>query len=306
MKKMVKISISAIVFFSNFIFGSEVNISKLQEYEIEISKLKQKLDLCKQENYELQNSPQNRLLKAKKFFHQKEYEKALVEYKNIIDKYPGSDEYKISKKEYKKVKNKLEKIKSEKARIKALGYKAIKAHIKFKINDVKMNFQKISIKRRWTFDSYGREWYYRDAEKGNSFIVATVKISSDKKNPKLPIISAYEMKDGVLHYIRMFTYKFRRWSSYGTYLGNEADFKNDFAYTKSIPFTLAVEVEKSVLKNPIFIVASKIESTAREYNRFSNPPVSYTILGLPKNILSIEDFENDNILIKIFNKKKLK
>lgn len=313
-KKILIYTLITVTTFSASLTNNELKaelerVQHLLELEkIDKKILEKELNICKLEKEALLETPQQKLIKANKLSYEKKYDKALRVYEEIIKTYPGTKECTEAQKKYKNIKVKLEKIAREKAHQKALGFRGIKPKIKFNINDVKLNFQKISIKRRWTFDSYGREWYYKDAQKDSNFIVATVKISSKKKNPSLPVISAYELKNGELHFIGNMLYRFRRWSSYGTYLGNEADFKNDFAYTSTIPFTLGVEVSKHILKTkPIFIVASKKLSIPRQYEEFGKPPVNYYyhISMLPKETLSVDDLAEDFILIKVFNKKKI-
>jgi len=145
----------------------------------------------------------------------------------------------------------------------------------------------------------------RKAEKNSKYVEISVKITSKKKNPKLPILSAYEILNGKLKRISDFKYEFRRWSDYGTYLGNYVDYKNNFSHTSTIPFKLGAEISNDTIKkSPIFIVASQKHFVNRHNSKYGNPPVMYISLEHPKNILTLEDFEKDYVLIKIINRKK--
>ena len=294
--------------------------SELDKVKIELATVKKILDAEKKSSTSLQKklkecneqykhiliSPEQGLLRGRKATSKKEYQEAINEYQKVINDYPDTKEEKVAKSAIKKINDKLEKIAKEEARKKAQGFKALKNNFKVKIKNVSMNFQKIRIKKSWTFDSHGSEYYYRKAEKNSKFVEITVNISSKDKNPNLPVLASYEVVDGKLKRINDFDYKFRRWSDYASYLGNDKDFKNDFAYTSTIPFKLGVQVtNESIKRSPIFIVASKKHFADRHQAKYNNPPVMYFSLEHPKDILTLEDFEKDYILIKIINRKKL-
>ena len=97
-------------------------------------------------------------------------------------------------------------------------------------------------------------------------------------------------------------YRFRRWEDYGSYLGNSADYGNDFSRTKTIPFSLGYEIEESDYKGyPIYVVLHNKLNIIKEYDRFANPPSSYNSKSYGyKKELNVDDFDENGeyILIK--------
>ena len=62
-----------------------------------------------------------------------------------------------------------------------------------------------------------------------------------------------------------FTVRFNRWEDYGTYLGNDHDFSNDFAKTSSIRFKIGVEVPNEITQKPYAIILKKNNSLNEAY-----------------------------------------
>ena len=110
-----------------------------------------------------------------------------------------------------------------------------------------------------------------------------------------------------LTYLTTLDYEFTRWDDYGTYLGNDADFRNDFSHTKTIRFEIGSQIsEEKIKNNPIFVVAGNENIFYRKYDRFERPPVRYLKSTYNyKGTLKVEDFKQGYILIKIFNKNLL-
>src|SRR5690606_7516026 len=131
--------------------------------------------------------------------------------------------------------------------------------------------------------------------------------SSNSKDPNLPPVFVYKISNGELIYLATLDYEFARWDDYGSYLGNESDFRNDFAHTQTIRFELGSQISENEIKeSPVFIVVGNENIFYRSYDRFANPPVSYRRSTYDyKSILKVEDFNQDFHLIKIFNKNLL-
>lgn len=279
------------------------------------SKSDEELSICKNDFNELLNTGSQRIIKARVFLSNKEYELAKKEYQEIIQKFPNSVESKSSIEELKDIENILnkqkveeEKRKKEEEQKKILGFKILKENQTRAVEYNTIKFENLNISNKWSFDDYGDSYYYRNSERDSNFITARVKITSTSKNPKLPLVSAYQIVNNKLILIKNLEYKFAKWSDYGTYLGNYADYNNDFAHTKTVSFSLGLEVlEKNLKDNPIFIVVSNKNSVERSYYQFATPKYSYNISydDKAKDILNIEDFEKDYFLIKIFNKDKI-
>ena len=285
----------------------------------EFKKLKSKTDeelfTCKNDFNEFLNTGSQRIIKARILLSNKEYELAKKEYQEIVQKFPNSVEARNSIEELKDIDNILnkqkieeEKRKKEEEQKKLLGFKILKEN---QIRTVEYNtikFENLNISNKWSFDDYGDSYYYRNSERDSKFITARVNISSTVKDPKLPSVSAYQIINNKLVFIGNLEYRFVRWKDYGSYLGNYADYGNDFAHTKTVSFSLGLEVLESNLKtNPIFIVVSNKNSVIRFNSEFSSPKYTYikSYDTKDKDTLNIDDFDKEYFLIKIFNKDKI-
>lgn len=110
------------------------------------------------------------------------------------------------------------------------------------------------------------------------------------------------MTDGELHLLGILGYEFRRWEDYGSYLGNYADYKNDFSHSKTIPFSCGIELPADKLKNgTIYLALKKSTCFNRTKNKYGNPEVKYVKSNScnTKSILTVDDFDSDYELIKI-------
>jgi hypothetical protein len=276
---------------------------KVEDY----TKLQKELADCKKTVEELSNTPQLRLINGQQFFAKNDFASARKELNGLIEKYPVSEEAKKAT----MLLSDIEKIETERKeaeeRKRTLGYKALKESNTLLIGDVTIKFNSISIGGQWIFDNYGTEWRYRSAERGEIYVLSKISISAETKDPNLPPILVFKISNGALSLLGTMGYEFSRWENYGTYLGNNADFSNDFAHTKTIPFSCGLSISKNDIDNEaVFVVVKKANCFSRAENKYANPPVSYTEGECNvKSSLSIDDFDNDYVLIKIFNKAKL-
>lgn len=136
----------------------------------------------------------------------------------------------------------------------------------------------IDIRDRWVFDRHGTGQMYREAVRGSSHVVADVRIASDEHNPKLPQLAIYKVgaSNERLVYVTTMIYRFYRWRDYGTYLGNNPDHGNDFAFTESIRFVAGASLRESVLESDVlFVLAEKNGCGVRQRDDFASPPISY-------------------------------
>ena len=279
------------------------NGPKQEDYD----KLQAELTECKKNVEELSNTPQMRLANGQKFQAGNDFTNAKKEFKELIEKFPGTAEAQKAS----TLISEIEKVELEKKlaeeRKKTLGFKAIKENTSLKIGELTINFNSVNTGGQWVFDNYGSEWRYRSAERGEIYILSKVSISADTKNPSLPPISVYKMLNGSLTLIGTMGYEFSRWKDYGTYLGNNADFGNDFAHTKTISFSCGLSISKTDIDDEaVFVVVKKANCFYRSEDRFGNPPVSYSEgdCGIKSN-LTVDDFDKDYYLVKVFNKNKL-
>src|SRR5690606_22855969 len=110
---------------------------------------------------------------------------------NLVARFPNSAEAEGASASLDKLKKEEEVKAAEAARLAALGFKALKVSPKISNADSTLHLRSSSISSRWTFDSYGDEWYYKESEKGEKFITAKVTVSSESKDPKLMGLAAY-------------------------------------------------------------------------------------------------------------------
>ena len=280
----------------------------LEKTKAELEKTKQELINCSTELADVLNTPDQRILTAKKLFADGNFSGARKEYEEIKSKFPDTEFTNIANKEIaeldkavEKRKVETERRKKEEERKKALGFKTLKPSSTVKFEDLTLNFEKVWTGKRWSFDDYGSRYMLRDATRGNKHVLARVRISSESKNPQLPAILAYQLFDGKLILLGTLGYEFRRWKDYGSYLGNYADYGNDFAHSKTIPFNLGYETSEDNLKSGrVYVVMKKTGCFSRGNKDYGNPEVQYTMgICSPKSSLEVSDFEDDYVLIKI-------
>lgn len=299
---MTKRTITPLIFALS-LFGCDSSGPIKEQYD----KLQKELDDCKKTVADLRNTPQQRLSEAQKLVAIKDYSAATSHFQDLIDKFPWTDEAKIATKSLSETMLLQQQQKKIEEKKKTLGLKALTESKKVKVGDVQCAFSSVSTVGQWTFDSYGDEWRYRDAERGNKYLVAKVSIEADSKNPILPPIAVYKISDGQLSLLGTMGYEFSRWKDYGSYLGNNADYGNDFAHTRTIGFSCGLQIsDKDIDDEAVFVVVKKASCFLRSSNGFSNPPVKYEEgTCYLKQTLTVDDFDNDYILVKVFNRTKL-
>lgn len=273
---------------------------QLSELKAELEKTKSELNNCSSELTDLKNTAENRFIRAKKLLSENNLNRAKTEFQGIVDNFKGTNDASIASKEIAKIDKTIEQKRIEAERKKALGYKVLKPTSRVKYGDLSLRFDKIWKGKRWSFDDYGSQYFLRDAKRGNSHILTRVSITSENNNPSLPPILVYKMNNGELNFLGTLGYKFRRWEDYGSYLGNTADYGNDFAHSKTIPFNCGLELSNDDLKaGTIYVVLKKQGCFNRTKVDYGNPEVAYRqSLCNPKQVLRVEDFDNNYVLLK--------
>ncbi len=275
--------------------------------QTEYDKLKAELTECKETVEELQNTPQVRLSNGQQYLSKNDIINAKKEFNALIEKFGETEEAKKAKSLIAEI-EKEEKVKKEaEERKRTLGFKVLKENSSVIAGDVTVKFNSVSTSGNFIFDRYDDSWRYRDAERGEIYVLANVSVSSKIKEPKLPPISVCKIENGVLSLIGTLEYRFYRWEDYGSYLGNDADYGNDFAHTSTIRFSCGLSISKEDINNSaVFVVVKNENCFYRNTDRFGNPPVSYSSSGCNlKSTLIVDDFDKDYVLVKIFNKNKL-
>ncbi|CAM1357627.1 hypothetical protein [Tenacibaculum halocynthiae] len=298
----MKLKLFVLIFGVVAILGCSDGETKKQlvELKIELEETKTELNVCSAELAEIKNTAQNRFIRAKKYLFDNNLTDAKSEFVGIIENFKGTNDAKTASKEITKINNTIKRRKLVAERKKALGYKILKPTTRVKYGDLSLRFDKIWKGKRWSFDFYGDRYFLRDAQRGYKHILARVSITSKSNDPSLPSISVYQMSNGELILLGTLDYKFRRWKDYGSYLGNYADYGNDFAHSKTVPFNCGLELSEDNLKNgTVYVVLKKQGCFNRVKNDYGNPEVAYKkSLCSPKHILKVEDFDTDYLLLK--------
>lgn len=195
-------------------------------------------------------------------------------------------------------------IKAEQARIEALGFKALTPKTKFSIGYNTVTLSSISTGDKFIFDRYDDHYRYQMANRGYKFISATMNIESSNNNPMLPQPAIYKISGGQMTKVSSFMVRFYKWKNYGTYLGNNADYANDFSKAEKINFSIAAHVPSSTTSEAYAIVCKNKNELVRQYEQFENPPVSYVGEVDYPYTLSVDDFKHgEYILVKLYNLK---
>lgn len=245
-----------------------------------------------------------RLTKINSLVSSGDYTAAKQEISRLVELFPESKEAKSAPAISERIDKLIAQKRAEEERIKALGFKALTASTTFKIDYNTVELTSISVGNTFTFDSYGDRYFYRTADRGNKYITAVMKITSQDKNPKLPQLAIYSISGDTMFKVGNFDTEFARWKDYGTYLGNTHDFGNDFAKTSSVRFKIGEEVSEDIVKGPYALIMKKENGLSRNYDRFGNPPVSYTGYVSYPSTLKLEDFTKDGsefIVVRIAN-----
>ena len=120
--------------------------------------------------------------------------------------------------------------------------------------------------------------------------------------------AVYYVNGDVLEYsYTTFITRFARWDDYGSYLGNDADFNNDFSKVNTVRFKIGAEVQDEYLKRPFVIVLKKEGVLERTYDQFSTPEVSYSGYASFASTLTLADVGESGqyAVIKRYNFDKL-
>jgi hypothetical protein len=266
----------------------------------EVAALRAEVARLKEENEQLRLSPAVLAAEVDNAIRTSNEEKAAAAFKQLSDTFPVAAETA-------QMRNRLEAFlaqrraqEEEDKRIAALGFKALPVTPSVSHDDMVLTVTSINLQRRWIFDSWGDGWRFLDAEKDKKLLVARMNISSKAKEPPLFGLAAYVADGGTLRRVGLLRYRFARWSSYGAFLGTQADYRNDFSHSWRIPFSAAVAVSDDDLKHkPIYLVVTGEGCHQRVYDRFGQPPVFYQPgeCRSLKTSLTAEDFRGGALAV---------
>ena len=298
MKKIIYFTLS-------FTFLISCDVKETKEYKTLLNKnneLKVIID-------SLENTSENRFLKANNLFKSKNYEEAIIAFEIFIKNYRDSYYYPKAKKNLSISKTRFKNIEIEKERRERLKFKIFKESNPVKIDSILIKAYGFNFTNEFTFDRYDDTYHYRKAERGNKFLSFDVTITSEKKDPNLPLFYIYVFEKNKLKRLsrlKGMSYEFYKWEDYGTYLGNYSDYSNDFSRTKRIRFDVGEQLQVSKYSGKeIYLVVSKKEKASRQSTRIGNPEIEYSPYSIDVDIpeiLDIETFEKNFILVRRLNK----
>lgn len=270
------------------------------DYPGELEALRAEVTRLRAENAQLRLSPAALLAEVESAVKAEDAEKAKAALKRLADRYPLSAETAQASKRVEALVARQRAAQEEAKRVAALGFKALRTSPYFGHGDTAMGLTATGVVRRWIFDRYGDGWKYLDAEKGRKFVTATVTVSSKGKDPLLFGIGAYVANGATLTHVGKVRYRFIRWRDYGSFLGTQADFRNDFSHNARIPFSVGVSVADEELKRrPLYLIATREGCHRRLYERFGQPPIQYVPgnCNSLKPTLTVADFKDGTLAV---------
>ena len=245
-----------------------------------------------------------RLAKINDLVSSEDFDEAKKEINRLKALFPESKEARSTSTIIEKVDRLIAQKKAEEERIKALGFKALKTTTTITIGYNKVEFSNINVGNTFTYDSNSSYYSYNTADRGDKYVTAAMRITSEDKNPKLPQLAIYSISGDSMEWESNFRTKFARWDDYGSYLGNYHDNGNDFAKTSSVRFKVGTSVAENIVKGPYALVLKKENVLTRKTEEYGHPPVSYTGSVDYPYTLKLEDFTKDGsefVVVKIAN-----
>ena len=162
--------------------------------------------------------------------------------------------------------------------------------------------------KKWLHDRYNsmQNWYV--PEKGETFVVAEVTVTSDEKAVVLPAFFLYTQTPGndtlsMLGFGAM-EYKFLRWDSHRTYLGLEPDSKNEFSYSNTVNLTIGLAANNKILDNEtVYLIAYNKPCFYRTDDN-QKPAVAYKFANciMPPYLLTPDVITDDYVFVKKLGK----
>jgi hypothetical protein len=242
----------------------------------ELAALRSEVARLRKENEDLRLSPTTLASEVDGAIRAGNEEKAAAAFKQLADTFPVAAETLEMRKRLETFLAQRRVQDEEEKRIAALGFKGLPVNPSVSHDDMVLTLSSLGVAKRWIFDSWGDGWRFLDAEKDKKLLVARMNISSKARDPQLFGVAAYIADGGKLKRLGLMRYRFSRWGSYGSFLGTQADWRNEFSHSWKIPFTAGVAVSDDDLrKKPIYLVVTAEGCHQRVYDRFGQPPVFY-------------------------------
>ena len=269
---------------------------QLSEAQGQNSKLKAQVDELSRKVKELSDTPSARLEAIRQLVAKGDVNGASAASSKLKSKYPDAQQTQTAEQLVHELAAQLQAAQEKQARLQKLKFRALDVTPTFTENGMTFRTLKTSTTSRWVSDSYSDEYHYSDADRGTKYVVLQVNVSStNDKDPKLFPVAVYRVVGNKMERVADFSYAFRRWHDYGSYLGNYGDSGNDFAKSKTVEFSLAAQVGDTYLKQPLLVIASDEQCVERR-NRSLAPAVAYIALDCTslKQELSLSEAAGKN------------
>lgn len=236
----------------------------------------------------LQFPADQRLAMIKRLIADESFIEAKKEIAALQSYFPNSQEATQCPSLIESINSKIAAIEAEKARIKAQGFKVFKDNLSCSDNEENYSFSGFTFGRTFTFDNcYDVDEYsYRTADKDNTYLLFSLRMSTKKKYASPPSIYIYEVFGDKLKRITHCMEEYASWTSYGAKIGNYSDDSHDFSKVNSVNYKFAGEIEQTKAKKPLFVLFSKDGHSL-------------------KDELSVEDVQNDCIVVKVLNRNAI-
>lgn len=236
----------------------------------------------------LQFPADQRLAKIKQLIAEESFASAKKEISALESYFPNSQEAAQCPALIESIDSKLAAIEAEKARIKAQGFKVFKDNLSCSDNQENYSFSGFTFGRTFTFDNcYDVDEYsYRTADKDNTYLLFSLRMSTKKKYASPPSIYIYEVSGDRLKRITHCMEEYASWTSYGAKIGNYSDDSHDFSKVNSVNYKFAGEIEQTKTKKPLLVLFAKDGHNL-------------------KDEMSVEDVHNDCIVIKVLNRNAI-
>lgn len=259
----------------------------------ENEQLKAQVATLKDQVADLEQTPQVLLERVQAAVRAEDLAAAQASAAKLEQRYGADGQAKPAKAAIAKLEAQLAARKEQAQLLEAKGFYALKPSSAAAVDGFVIKVESLSVGNRWQFDSNGYNLHYRDVERGKKFILlqTTLQNTDKSQDPDLPEIAVYEIDGKTMKRVGDVGYEFRRWSSYGSFIGLHHDFKNDFAHSSSVAFNAGAAIDEDVAKKPLAVVATGALCHVRG-KRIGQPEVTYRMKHdcVSKDNLSADDF----------------
>lgn len=227
---------------------------------------------------DLRDTPERRLLDARALLSEGNTDSAEKAYRSLIERYPNSEEAAEGRTVLSRIEGERAVEREAANRRQRLRFLALPVERSIAVGPLDVAVREVSIRNRWIFDRYDDSWHYRDARRGSKYLVAELTLTADAEshNPLLPQVVVFRAEGDLLQRIGVADYEFFAWDDYGSYLGNTADYGNDFAYSRSIRFSAALEVQATDAEGSLYVLVGNSGCVMRSRKEYGSPEVYYS------------------------------